>query len=281
MSAPLTDHAARSRAQARADRIGDDSAWFVHRHAADEVKERLKEVNRAFTNPLIIGARPHFLDDIAETTGTHPEADRLTPPNPPHDLAVHFMALHWADDPVGQLVQSRLCLAPDGLFLGISPGGQTLSELRSVLAQAETEVAGGLSPRVLPMGELRDLGALLMRAGFALPVADTVSLDLRYSSFRSLISDLRAMGETNALAARLRTASNRNLFKRAEALYHEHFADENGHLRVTVELIFLTGWAPADSQPQPLRPGSATSRLADALGTTETPLDDPAGPKGK
>lgn len=280
MTAPLTDHASRARAQARADRIGDDSAWFVHRHAADEVKERLKEVNRAFTNALIIGARPAFLTGIAPATHTHPEADRLTAPKATHDLAVHFMSLHWADDPVGQLVQSRLCLAPDGLFLGISPGGQTLSELRVTLAQAETEVTGGLSPRVLPMGELRDLGALLMRAGFALPVADTVALDLRYTSFSSLIHDLRAMGETNALYARLRGPTRRQVFERAEALYHEHFSDEDGRLRVTVELIVLTGWAPSETQQKPLRPGTATARLADALGTAETPLDDPAGPKG-
>ncbi|MEL7343243.1 MAG: SAM-dependent methyltransferase [Pseudomonadota bacterium] len=279
MNAKLTDPAARKRAHTRATRIADETAWFVHTEAAVEIKERLAEVNRSFTNPLIIGGQSRFLDAALPNATRHPEADRLTSNAAPHDLVVHFMNLHWADDPVGQLVQSRLCLDPDGLFLAISPGGETLSELRSVLAQAETEITGGLSPRVLPMGELRDLGALLMRAGFALPVADSVTLDLRYSSFRSLTRDLRAIGETNALAARLRHPSRRAIFERAEALYREHFADKDGHLKVSVELIVLTGWAPADTQPQPLRPGSAKNRLADALGTQEAPLNDPARPK--
>ena len=279
MSPRLTDPIARTRAQARANRIGDPDAWFLHALAADEIKERLAEVNRSFTKPLVIGSRPEFLDETLENVAHQPEADRLETAQRPHDLAVHFMALHWADDPVGQLVQSRLALAPDGLFLSVAPGGQTLFELRSVLAEAEAEVSGGLSPRILPMGELRDMGALLQRAGLALPVADCVPLDLRYGTFTSLIRDLRAMGETNALDGRLRHPSRRRLFQRAEELYREHFSDDDGRLRVSVELIVLTGWAPADTQPQPLRPGSATSRLADALGTSETPLNDPTGPK--
>lgn len=262
----MTDQAARARALARAERIADDSAWVVHREASSEIKERLSEVNRTFTNPLVLGPHGKFLD-IAPGSGA------------PHDLVIHFMGLHWADDPVGDLIQARNALAPDGLFLGVFPAGKTLNELRAVLADAETRITGGLSPRVLPMGELRDLGGLLMRAGFALPVADTIPLDLRYSSLSALIHDLRATGETNALATRAPGSMRRAVFERAEALYREHFADAEGRLRTTVELVVLTGWAPSDSQQKPLRPGSAKARLSDALGTSETPLKDPVTPR--
>ena len=150
-------------------------------------------------------------------------------------------------------------------------GGATLQELRAALAQAETTLTGGLSPRVLPMADIRDLGGLLQRAGLALPVADSRKLTVRYPDLATLIRDLRGMGETNALAARHRALPPRDLFTETERLYRQHFADD-GYLLATFELVFLTGWAPDATQPQPLRPGSAQTRLADALGVPETPL---------
>jgi hypothetical protein len=163
-------------------------------------------------------------------------------------------------------------MQPDGLFLATLFGGQTLSELRTTLAEAEANVTGGLSPRIAPMAEIRDLGALLQRAGWALPVADGATTTAMYRSVTHLMQDLRAMGETNAMMGRLRHATRRSLLSQAETVYQTHFGDENDHIRATFEIITLTGWAPSANQPKPLRPGSAQSRLADALGTDETAL---------
>jgi len=173
------------------------------------------------------------------------------------------------------MIQCAQALEPDGLFLGTLLGGQTLNELRSALAQAEAQVMGGLSPRVLPMGEIRDLGGLIARAGLALPVADALPLTVSYRDILHLAQDLRAMGEGNALSARLRRPSPRALFAQAQAIYAEHFPHDDGRIRATFETIFLTGWKPHDSQQKPLRPGSASTRLADALGTMELPARDP------
>jgi SAM-dependent methyltransferase len=202
------------------------------------------------------------------------DEETLTLQQGAHDLVVHAMALHWANDPVGQLIQSRRALRPDGLFLGVLFGGQTLHELRSALATAEAEVTGGLSPRVAPMAEIRDLGALLQRAGFALPVADSLPLTVTYESPLHLMRDLRAMGEGNALGGRIRHLTKASLLRRAAEIYQEHHAQPDGRIVATFELIFLAGWAPDDSQPKPLRPGSAVARLADALGAQETKLKD-------
>lgn len=184
------------------------------------------------------------------------------------------MCLHWSDDPVGQLIQARRALRPDGLFLGVMFGGETLHELRTALAQAESDLYGGLSPRVAPMAEIRDLGALLQRAGYALPVADSVRLTASYASPLHLMQELRFMGEGNALHSRRRTPASRALFARACEIYVEAFGTDDGRVPATFELIVLTGWAPDASQPQPLRPGSASKRLADALGTEEGMLKD-------
>ncbi|OZA09475.1 MAG: SAM-dependent methyltransferase, partial [Rhodobacterales bacterium 17-64-5] len=182
------------------------------------------------------------------------------------------LALHWANDPVGQLVQCRRALRPDGWFAGLMFAGQTLDELRACLAQAETEVTGGLSPRVLPMGEIRDLGGLLQRAGFALPVADSFTTTVRYRDAFHLMRDLRAMGEGNAMAARLRHPTRRAVFLRAAALYQQTYAGPDGLIPATFEMVVLTGWAPHDSQPKPLRPGSAAHRLSDVLSVPELKL---------
>jgi hypothetical protein len=159
-------------------------------------------------------------------------------------------------------------------MLAVLFGGGSLQELRAALAQAEADMTGGLSPRVLPMGEIRDLGALLQRAGFALPVADRLPLDLRYRDALALMRDLRNMGETNAMAARARRGLRRAVLARACDIYARDFAHPEGGIRASAEMIVLTGWAPDQSQPKPLRPGSAAARLAEALGTRETPLED-------
>lgn len=266
----LTDRHALARNRARARR-GD---LFLHQLARDEIEHRLAEVNRTFTAPAVICGLPQVWGDFLPGARVVEDTPMLDLVPGAHDLVIHAMALHWADDPVGQLVQARRALQPDGLMIAAFPGGQTLAELRAVLAQAEAEVAGGLSPRVLPMGELRDMGGLLQRAGFALPVADLITQAVAYGRLESLYADLRAMGERNALAARHRCPAPRALFARAQALYAEHFRDDEGRLRATFELVFLTGWAPDESQPKPLRPGSARARLADALGAQEKALPD-------
>ncbi len=272
---PLTDRRALLRQRARARSLArHDSALFLHRAALADIQERLTEVNRTFTTPAIVTGFPEIWAEIpnAQLVGDD-EMLALSPGT--HDLVIHAMGLHWADDPLGQLVQCRHALRPDGLFIAVLPGGRTLNELRSSLAEAEALVTGGLSPRVLPMAEIRDLGGLMQRAGFALPVADSFTQTVHYSSFASLCADLRAMGEGNALAARLRRFSSRAVMAAAEAVYAASFATPEGHLRATFDLVFLTGWAPHDSQQKPLRPGSAKTRLADVLGVRQEPL-----PKG-
>ncbi len=265
---PLTDAAALALHRARAD----GSAPFLHEAAIDEIQERLKDVNRRFTAAAVVTAHPDVWRDAVPGARLVPAGEILALEPEAHDLVVHAMHLHWADDPVGQLIQCRRALRPDGLLLVAMLGGETLSELRAALGQAETEISGGLSPRVAPMGEIRDLGALLGRAGLALPVADRVPLRVRYRDIGHLAGDLRAMGETNALAARHRRTPPRALFARADALYRDAFADGDG-IRATFETVFLTGWAPSETQQKPLRPGSARGRLADALGVPEIDAD--------
>lgn len=267
----LTDRNALELHRARA---AQSPQMFLLDEAAADLEERLAEVKKAFIAPAIIGGlRESFQTILPEAVGV-PDDKMLSLERGAHDLVVHAMSLHWADDPIGQLVQSRLAMEPDGLFVAVFFGGQTLHELRTVLAEAETQMTGGLSPRVLPMGDLRDLGGLLQRAGFALPVADNRRITVRYRKFTDLVRDLRGMGETNSLANRHRAFASRRLFEDAERLYHEHFSDGEGCLLATFELVFLTGWTPDENQPKPLRPGSATQRLSDALGTEERATGD-------
>lgn len=260
---PLTDRDALLAHRARAD-AGD--GFFLWDAVAREVEERLIDVNRRFTAPAVVTAPGRFAGLLPQARRVA-DAPELGLERGAHDLVAHLMALHWADDMVGQLVQARLALRPDGLFLGAFWGGQTLAELRAALATAEAEIAGGLSPRVAPMTDIRDAGALLGRAGFALPVADRVTLRASYPDLAALARDLRAMGEQNALAGRLRVPTSRRIFARAETLMRD--AGDDGRLKCSFDIVFLTGWAPSSDQPRPLRPGSATTRLADALGTVE------------
>lgn len=274
MNAPpiLTDRAALALHRARALRQGPDP--FLHDMAAGEIEERLNEVNRTFTEVAIVTGRADFWSARYPQARIVPDDAVLDLQEASHDLVIHAMAMHWADDPVGQLVQCRRALRPDGLMLAALPGGRSLQELRIVLAEAESRLTGGLSPRVVPMAELRDLGDLLHRAGFALPVADSDLRELHYRDLFHLAADLRACGETNALMARDRRPPPRNFWPLAAATYAEHFAAAKGRIRATAEIVYLTGWAPGPGQPQPLRPGSARQSLAEALGTRETRLRD-------
>lgn len=269
----LTDRAALTRNRARALKA-DAPALFLQEAAIEEVQHRLQMVNRTFTDCAVVTGFPDLWLAAFPEARAVSDDEVLDLEVGAYDLVIHAMALHWANDPVGQLIQCRRVLRPDGFFLGVGFGGQTLAELRAALAEAEVAVAGGLSPRVVPMAEIRDLGALLQRAGLALPVADNLALDVSYQTAFHLMRDLRAMGEANALQARLRHPTRPAVLRRAAEIYQEHHADGDGRIHATYELVFLTGWAPDDSQPQPLRPGSATQRLADALGTQETKLPD-------
>ena len=267
----LTDRTALARNRARAK----DAALFLHDMAIEDIQDRLAMVNRSFTSPAIVTGHPAKWANVAGTeTKVVADDEVLDLEVGAHDLVIHAMALHWADDPVGQIIQCTRALRPDGLFLAILPGGQSLTELRAALGQAEAEVTGGLSPRVAPMAEIRDLGALLQRSGLALPVADGHPFTVSYASPLHLMRELRDMGEGNALHARLRRPTRRAVLTRAAEIYTQAYATDDGRIPATFDLITLTGWAPDDSQPKPLRPGSAAQRLADALNAREVPLKD-------
>ena len=259
----LTDTAALQRQRDRARRTG--FVDLFHQIAADEIDDRLIEVNRTFTAPAVVTGFP-------EIWGPRFPQARLVADDPvidlepgAHDLVIHAMSLHWAEDPIGQLIQCARALRPDGLLIATLLGGETLSELRTALTAAETAVTGGLSPRVAPMGEIRDLGALLQRAGLALPVADGTPYDVSYETPFHLMRDLRAMGETNAMAGRLRRPTRRTVLAEAARLYAETNSRADGRVGARFEVITLTGWAPSADQPQPLRRGSATHSLEEAL----------------
>ena len=282
---PLFDRRLTRRRFARAATQGTED--FLLAHAIDEFGERLAAIKREFCAVLDAGTpSPLLAKRLAELL--HPSLIVRMAPLPEaagprslalfvgdeenlplalerFDLAVSALSLQNLNDLPGALVQLRRVLKPDGLFLGCLLGGQSLHELRTALAVAETEICGGISPRVAPFADVRDMGGLLQRAGFALPVADSEPLTVRYADMFGLMSDLRAMGATNALAARLRKPATKGFFMRAAKVYAERFADPDGRVRATFEMIFLSGWAPHESQQKPLAPGSAKMRLADAL----------------
>lgn len=254
---------------------------------AEEMEVRLGTVLRQF--PLAVDFDTPG-PDIAEAVARVPSVGRVLRAGAAHsgadividdgalpfaeaslDLVTSALALHWAEDLPGTLLQIRRALKPDGLFQAAVAGGDTLTELRQAFAEAEAETAGGMSPRVIPFANVRDLGALLQRAGFALPVVDAEKFTIRYGDVFGLFRDLRALGVTNPMLDRSRRPLRRATLQRLAEVYHERFADPDGRLRVTVEIVWLSGWAPHESQQKPLRPGSARQRLADALGTTEIP----------
>ncbi len=261
------------------------AADFLHAEAAEGVADRLSFVTRDFTRAALVwpGA-PVWRETLeaAPSVGTVEEVplsadETLGLEEGAYDLAVLGLTLHWANDPVGALIQMRRALKPDGLMLAATLGGGTLQELRAAFAEAEIAEEGGMSPRVAPMGEIRDLGGLLQRAGYAMPVADGERIEASYADPLALMRELRAMGETNALASRRRGLLRRATLMRACALYAEHYGTGDGRVRASFEIVFLTGWAPGPDQPVPKRPGSATARLADALGVPELPAGEKTG----
>ncbi len=258
--------------------------FLLDRVAADVV-ERLSAVLRQFKQAADIGTPTDALRRTLAATGKvesvtavdvgDDEALDLAPGS--FDLAVSALALQFVNDLPGALVQIRRALRPDGLLLAALAGGDTLTELRQAFAAAESEVEGGLSPRVAPFADLRDLGGLMQRAGFALPVIDSDRITVRYDNVFALMADLRRMGVTNILTERRRLPLKRATLHRMAEIYAARFSDSDARVRATFEIIWLSGWAPHESQQQPLKPGSAKTRLADALGVKEIPAGEKAG----
>ncbi len=276
-----------------------ERADFLERRAAEDLVERLEVVNRRFDLALELGARGGSLPAalaaspaaakvgglvrcglspamLARTPGLRVVGDEERLPFGPatFDLVVSCLSLHWVNDLVGALIQVRRCLKPDGLFLGAMLGGATLSELRACLLEAEVRVRGGAGPRVSPFADITDAGALLQRAGFALPVVDTDQVRVRYDHPLALLADLRAMGETSVLVDRPATPLTRAVLFHAFDLYAERHALPDGRIEATFEILTITGWAPHPDQPKPLRPGSAKMRLADALHVRDQRAED-------
>jgi SAM-dependent methyltransferase len=271
---------------------------FLLDHVLDDLAQRLAVVKRRFALAADIGtpgaaaAARLAADGFAGTVvamGNDADRPGIAPPavvadeemlplaEASLDLAVSVLALHHVNDLPGALLQIRRALKPDGLFLAALAGGETLTELRQSFAQAESEIEGGASPRVAPFADLRDLGALMQRAGFALPVADIDRLTVRYPHAFALMRDLRRMGATNVLLERRRKPTRRATLMRMADIYARRFSDADGRLRATFDIAWLSGWAPHESQQTPLKPGSARTRLADALGTTEKPAGEKTG----
>ncbi|MEA2980240.1 MAG: hypothetical protein QOF09_2063 [Alphaproteobacteria bacterium] len=257
---------------ARAAAIGP--ATFLLDRVVDDIAERLSAVLRTFDIAVDLGTPTDAVRRaIAGRVGTIATvvADEEALPfrAASLDLVVSALALQFVNDLPGTLIQVRRALKPDGLFLAAMIGGDSLAELRAAFAAAEAEIEGGVSPRVAPFADLRDLGALLQRAGFALPVTDVDRVTVRYASPLALMHDLRRMGAGNALTERRRTPLRRSTLRRMLEIYAERFAGPDGRIRATFEIVWLSGWAPHDSQQKPLAPGSAKRRLADALKTQE------------
>lgn len=277
----------------RALRDADPKAQFLLEIAAEELAERLSVVERHFDTAVELHGYTGLTAAALMQTGKIGRMQRIetsnnfaspagpvivspleTLPLAPGsvNLVVSPLSLHLTNDTPGVFIQVRRALAPDGLFLAAIPGSGTLQELREVLLATESEMLGGASPRVIPFVDVRDTGALLQRAGFALPVADTETYTVRYDTLFALMRDLRIMGMTNPLAARSRAVLTRRFFVRAAEIYAERFADADGRIRATFSIIYLSGWAPHESQQKPLAPGSAKQRLSDALRVPERVL---------
>ncbi|HEY2358138.1 MAG TPA: methyltransferase domain-containing protein [Phenylobacterium sp.] len=273
---------------------GFATADFLQRRAALDIVERLEGIMRDFPLAVDLSARSGALREAlmespaGSRVGVLIEADlstamldgrtgprvaldeeRLPFAAQSLDLVISTLGLHWTNDVVGALVQIRRALKPDGLFIGALLGGSTLTELRQALTAAEDEILGGAGSRVSPFADSRDAAGLLQRAGFALPVGDVDRVNVSYEHPLRLLADLRQMGETNVLADRHPRALTRTLLARASEIYVQRFGGADGRVPATFEIITLTGWSPHESQQQPLAPGSAKMRLADALGTVE------------
>lgn len=272
---------------------------FLFEEVADRLADRLDDVTRTFPLAADLGGRTGFLARAltgrkgietlvtCEVSGAMAAAapapavvcdEEFLPFAPGSlDLIVSNLSLHWVNDLPGLLVQARRALKPDGLFLAAMLGGETLGELREAIAEAEIEGEGGLSPRVSPMADARDCGGLLQRAGFALPVVDSDIITVSYETPLNLMRDLRGMGETNAVAERRKGLSRRATLLDAVRRYSEKHTDDEGRVPATFQILWLTAWAPSADQPKALKPGSATTRLEDALKAAEQGLDAPHG----
>jgi SAM-dependent methyltransferase len=272
----LFDRALLQMRQRRAQRLGP--ATFLLERVAEDMEERLHAVVREFADVADIwtpgeSLRKPSRDRFRSITQIAlRDSGRETLPFPPQslDLVVSALAFQFVNDLPGVLAQIRRALKPDGLLLAAMTGGDTLTELRQCFASAEAECEGGVSPRVAPFADLRDVGALLQRAGFALPVTDVDRIVVRYESALALMADLRRRGATNILRERRRTPTRRATLLRMAQIYGERFADADGRIRATFDVIWLSGWAPHESQQKPLQPGSATASLAEAVRKTRT-----------
>jgi SAM-dependent methyltransferase len=260
-------------------------ATFLVDRVAAELGERLAVVLRQFERAADLGTPTDALrrvlaesGKVGTTADVVADEEALPFAAGSLDLVVSALALQFVNDLPGTLIQIRRALKPDGLLLAALISGDSLAELRQAFAQAESEVEGGVSPRVAPFADLRDLGVLLQRAGFALPVVDSDRLTVRYKTVLDLMRDLRRMGATNVLTERRRAPLRRRTLFRMAEIYAERFSDADGRLRATFEIAWLSGWAPHESQQKPLKPGSATARLADALGTREIPAGEKSRP---
>lgn len=277
----LFDPALVAQRRRRAASNFDPKAGFLLDIAAEEMAFRLMPVERRFEQAVELFGGTGAVAREALITGKVGTMTRVDVAGDPDVIAADFedvplkpesanlvlapLGLHLANDLPGSLIRIRRALKPDGLFLAAIPATGTLTELNDVLLETETRLFGGASPRVAPFGDVRSIGALLQRAGFALPVADVETYTVRYESLFGLMRDLRAFGMTNALANRSRRPVSRSFFIEAAKLYAERHADPDGRIRATFAIVYLSGWAPHESQPKPLKPGSATMRLADAL----------------
>jgi SAM-dependent methyltransferase len=271
--------------QRRARALGPET--FLIERVADELGERLSAVLRQFERAVDLGTPTDAVRRVlaasrkvamivgADSVATDEEA--LPFAEGSLDLVASALSLQFVNDLPGTLIQIRRALKPDGLLLAALIGGDSLIELREAFAAAESEIEGGVSPRVAPFADVRELGALLQRAGFALPVVDSDRLTVRYATVIALMRDLRRMGATNILSERRRASLRRATLHRMTEIYAKHFADAVGRLRATFEIVWLSGWAPHDSQQRPLKPGSATQRLADALGSQEISAGEKPG----
>ena len=278
----IFDRAQIARQRARTLR-SPDGHDFLLRWTMNQIADRLDVVKRDFPLAVQIGARGPSLPPDAYgiqktirtdvTAALHPDVvceDDFFPFAPSSlDLVTSVLSLHTVNDLPGALLQIRRALKPDGLFAAAILGGETLHELRQCLMEAELEISGGMSPRVAPFADKQQTGGLLQRAGFSLPVVDSEIVTVTYDSIFKLMADLRHMGEGNAIADRKTSFTPAALFVRAGELYTQRFADPDGRIRATFEVIFLLGWAPHESQQKPLKPGSATTRLATFLNTDE------------
>lgn len=296
MTAPqIFDRALLAKRRDRAAR-GSGIPDFLLRRVADDIADRLQIIKRTFPVALNLGAQQGLLSRairqlkgigtvidadssgrlLALCDGPAVLADEEALPFAPAslDLVVSGLALQLVNDLPGTLAQIRRALKPDGLLLAALLGGATLRELRESWLLAEDEIAGGASPRVAPFADVRDLGTLLQRAQFALPVVDADTVTVTYSSPLSLMQDVKAMGASNMLTDRSRRSVTRELLSRAIQIYSERFQRPDGRIPATFEILTLTAWVPHESQQKPLRPGSAEARLADALGVTERKLGD-------